>query len=137
MQIENAVLPTGEQINALAEDRTEGPIVMVNLLKFRERAAYHDGRQESISGLDAYMRYATKMRAIVEAAGGRFLFTGDVHHLIVGSASELWDKVGLVEYPSREVFLRLAMSPEVQAIGVDREAGLEGQLLIQSTAINL
>ena len=38
--------------------------------------------------------------------------------------------VGIAEYPSRAEFQRIATSPEVQAIGVDREAGLAGQLLI-------
>ena len=37
-----------------------------------------------------------------------------------------------MEYPSRAAFQRIATLPEVQAIGVHREAGLEGQLLIMT-----
>jgi len=103
---------------------------MVNLLKFRDKAQYADGRSEDITGREAYMRYIAAMGPIVAAAGGRFLFSGDVKDLVIGEAEELWDAVGIAEYPSRAEFHRIATSPEVQAIGVHREAGLAGQLLI-------
>src|SRR5262249_8111562 len=102
------------------------------LLKFRPRAQYPDGRSDDVSGYDAYMRYIAAMRTIVEDAGGRFLFSGDVEALVIGDVEEPWDAVGIVEYPSRAVFHRLATSSEVQAIGVHREAGLAGQLLIMT-----
>jgi uncharacterized protein (DUF1330 family) len=120
MKVANHVYPTFEQIMPLAQDPTPGPIAMVNLLKFRDKAQYQDGRADDISGREAYMRYVAEMGQIVTAAGGRFLFSGDVKGLVIGIA----------EYPSRVEFHRIATSPEVQAIGVHREAGLAGQLLI-------
>lgn len=130
MKVENAVYPSAERIQALAADTSSEPVAMVNLLKFRDRAAYKDGRPDDVSGVEAYMRYATEMRKIVERAGGRFLFSGRVKGLVVGDVEELWDVVAIVEYPSRADFQRLVTSAEVQAIGVHREAGLAGQLLI-------
>ncbi len=130
MHVLNHVYPTFEQLMPLAQDPTPGPIAMVNLLKFREKARYHDDRSEDISGREAYMRYVAEMGPIVTAAGGRFLFSGDVKGLVIGEVEELWDAVGIAEYPSRAEFHRLATSAEVQAIGVHREAGLAGQLLI-------
>jgi uncharacterized protein (DUF1330 family) len=130
MKVVNHVYPTSEQIMPLAQDQTPGPIAMVNMLKFRDKAQYQDGRPDDISGREAYMRYVAQMGPIVEAAGGRFLFSGDVQGLVIGEVEELWDAVGIAEYPSRVEFHRIAMSPEVQAIGVHREAGLAGQLLI-------
>jgi uncharacterized protein (DUF1330 family) len=130
MKVVNSVYPTFEQLMPLAEDPTPGPIAMVNLLKFRDQAQYADGRDENISGREAYMRYVAEMRGIVEGAGGRFLFSGEVKGLVIGEVEELWDAVGIAEYPSRAAFHRIATSPEVQAIGVHREAGLAGQLLI-------
>jgi uncharacterized protein (DUF1330 family) len=130
MKVANQVYPTFEQIAPLAQDPTPGPIAMVNLLKFRDKAVYPDGRSDDVSGREAYMRYATQMRSIVEAAGGRFLFSGEVKALVIGEVEELWDVVAIAEYPSRAAFHRLATSPEVQAIGIHREAGLAGQLLI-------
>ena len=108
---------------------------MVNLLKFRGRALYADGRPDDISGRQAYMRYAGEMRKIVEGAGGRFVFSGKIENLIIGEVEELWDVAAIVEYPSRAAFRALVTSPEVQAIGVHREAGLAGQLLILTSGV--
>ena len=132
MNVVNKIFPSPDQIAPLAGDDT-GPVVMLNLLKFRERAEYRDGRADDISGREAYMRYVAAMQGIVEGAGGRFLFSGEVQGLVIGGVEELWDLVGLAEYPSRAEFFRIATSPEVQAIGVHREAGLAGQLLIPLT----
>jgi len=130
MKVVNHLYPTFEQLMPLADDPTPGPIAMVNLLKFRDKAQYQDGPGDEVSGRDAYMRYVAEMVPIVEAAGGRFLFSGEVRGLIIGEVEEPWDAVGIAEYPSRAAFHRIATSPEVQAIGVHREAGLAGQLLI-------
>ena len=133
MKVVNQVYPTFDQLMPVAQDPTFGPIAMVNLLKFRDTAQYQDGRADAISGREAYMRYIAQMGPIVEAAGGRFLFSGDVKQLVIGEVEELWDAVGIAEYPSRLEFHRIATSPEVQAIGIHREAGLAGQLLILTT----
>ena len=135
MKVHNAVYPGAQAIAALTSDAPATPICMVNLLKFRATAEYKDGRAEKVSGREAYMRYGAEMRKIVETAGGRFVFSGRVDALIVGEVEELWDAVAIVEYPSRAKFRELVASPEVQAIGVHREAGLAGQLLILTTAI--
>jgi len=132
VEIKNAVYPSKEQLQSLTEAEVEGPIAMVNLLKFKEKAQYADGREASLSGLEAYGLYGKEMQKIVEGAGGRFIFSGAVGALAIGETSDLWDAVAIVEYPSPEAFLKLAMSPEVQEIGVHRQAGLEGQLLIQT-----
>ena len=116
MNVVNRVYPTFEQIMPLASDPTPGPIAMVNLLRFRERAEYADGRGDDVSGREAYMRYVAEMGPIVVAAGGRFLFSGDVKGLVIGEVDDLWDAVGIAEYPSRAAFQRIATSPEVQAI---------------------
>lgn len=134
MKVENAVYPSPQRIASLAATSSSGPIVMVNLLKFRARAEYKDGRSETIMGQVAYMRYGAEMRKIVERAGGRLLFAGRVDGLVIGEVEELWDAVAVVEYPSHAKFQELVISPEMQAIGVHREAGLAGQLLILTTA---
>lgn len=131
MKFDNAIYPTSEQIAELRSDSSPGPIAMLNLLKFRARAQYTDSRKTDLTGAEAYNLYAQQMRAIVERAGGRFLFAGDIRSVVVGDVSDVWDVVALVEYPSPEAFARIATSPEVAEIGVHRAAGLEGQLLIR------
>jgi uncharacterized protein (DUF1330 family) len=130
MKVENALYPAAEQIEALRNDPSPKPIVMLNLLKFRAKAQYTDGRKTDLTGAQAYEIYAEAMRKILERAGGKFLFAGDVKYLPVGEVEALWDIVGLVQYPSAAAFVKIATSPEVAEVGVHRAAGLEGQLLI-------
>lgn len=130
MIVTNALTPTGEQLAALLADDRPEPIVMLNLLKFRAQAAYADGRATQLSGQEAYQLYANRMIPYVESRGGKVLFMGDVRALVVGQVGENWDTCALVQYPSARDFVEIAMAPAVQEFAVDREAGLEGQLLL-------
>jgi len=132
MNVENRVYPDAEQFAELGRPGPGEPIVMVNLLKFRERAAYPDGRDAHLSGREAYERYGSAFGQGLAEAGGRILFIGDVTSLQVGVVEQLWDEVVLVEYPSREAFHAMATSPRWREISVHREAGLEGQLNIEA-----
>jgi len=129
MKVENQVRPNPERV-AQYLSGSEEPVVMVNLLKFKPRAEYADGRETSLSGQEAYQLYATEMRKRVEAAGGRFLFGGNVDGLLLGEVEELWDVVGLVEYPTPRTLVTIASSPGFAEIEQHREAGLAGQLNI-------
>lgn len=134
MQVSNAVTPTPEQLQALLESDFEGPVSMLNLLKFKTRAEYADGRETDLSGAEAYRLYGEQMRRFVESKGGRFIFAGAVKHLMLGEVESLWDMAAVVEYPSKEAFVQIVSSPEVAGFGVHRTAGLEGQLLIAVAA---
>ena len=127
--MEISKLPRNDQIEALLNGPMDTPVVMLNLLKFNERA---DGDEEG-SGKDAYGRYAEKMQQIVEGAGGRFLFIGSTDSQVIGDSDVEWDVVALVEYPSRQAFLEIASSQQVAEIGTSRSAGLAGQWLIACT----
>lgn len=136
MEIQNELYPvTDEQLRAMTEPGPEGPIVMVNLLKFRAHAAYADGSDGRLSGRDAYQRYAAAVGKLIRVYGGRFVFAGDVTHLMIGQADDMWDEVALAEYPSRAAFTAMIAAPEFEAAAHHREAGLEGQLNIETTWI--
>jgi uncharacterized protein (DUF1330 family) len=135
MKVENAVYPNADGLQALAGDTSPTKIAMLNLLKFRDKAMYKDGRSDDISGREAYMRYANAMTKIVEREGGRIVFSGRVAGLVIGEVEEMWDVAAIMEYPSRAAFQRIVTLPEVQEIGEHREAGLEGQLLIMTESI--
>jgi len=130
LKVENALYPVAKQIDALRSDLSPKPIVMLNLLKFRAKAEYPDGRKTDLTGAQAYGIYADAMRQVVERQGGKFLFAGDVKYLVVGDVENLWDIAALVQYPSAAEFAKITTSAEVTEIGVHRAAGLEGQLLI-------
>ena len=131
MEFMNALYPTSERMRMLVGESNPAAIVMLNLLKFREKAEYADGRANTLNGRQAYGLYAEAMRGIVERVGGKFLFYGDIAGLVIGEIDDLWDSAALVQYPSSADFARIAMLPEVQTIGIHRAAGLKGQLLIR------
>jgi uncharacterized protein (DUF1330 family) len=136
MEIKNELYPvTDEQLAAMTEPGPAGPIVMVNLLKFREQAAYEDGSDRHLTGREAYQRYAAAVGKLIRMYGGRFIFAGDVTHLMIGQTDEMWDEVALAEYPDRAAFMSMLQAPAFQAASHHRVAGLEGQLNIETTWI--
>ena len=132
MQI--AQMPEPEQIEKLMGGPEDTPVVMVNLLSFKEHA---DGGNEGMSGQESYMRYGGSMRKFVESKGGRFIWSGRVDSMVIGESDADFQVVALVEYPSRKAFIEIASSPHVAEIGQDRTKGLAGQWLIATTEVAL
>jgi uncharacterized protein (DUF1330 family) len=128
------IYPTPEQIKELLEGPADTPVVMLNLLRFKPSA---DGEDQGLSGADAYRLYAEEMRKVVESYGGRFVWSGRADSLVIGDTDERFDMIGLVEYPSRAVFIKATQDPRVAEIGTHRAAGLESQWLIASTEASL
>jgi uncharacterized protein (DUF1330 family) len=132
MEVRNALLPTGEQLSDHLAAAGDGPIVMVNLLRFRRNAAYADGSEPELSGAEAYQRYAVAVSALVRELGGRIVYAGAVDGVMIGHVEEGWHMVALAEYPSAASMIAMATSPAYAAIAHHRDAGLEGQLNIRT-----
>ena len=135
MQVVNHLHPSPEQAKAFFGADEDGPMCMVNLLKFREKAEYADGSEPELSGRDAFLRYGAGVQACIAAVGGRARFSGFVTDLMLGEVEELWDMVAIAEYPSRAAMMKMVQSPEYQAITKHRDAGLAGQLNIRTKAV--
>jgi len=133
MQVVNKVYPNKEQIKGFLEPVSEGPICMVNLLKFKEKAEYEDGRDTDLTGREAYALYEEGVKKLLQEIGGGVGFEGDVERLALGEVEELWDVVALAVWPSRGVMFDVMQSPDMQAISVHRSAGLAGQLNLETT----
>ena len=132
MRVKNAVIPNEEQMAGFLEGDTETPIKMVNLLKFKDKADYKDGRQTSLSGKEAYQIYVDEVQGHLEKVGGQSIFFGEVERLMLGEVEELWDCVAIAEYPSRKAMLEMVMDSEYQKSEEHRSAGLAGQLNIET-----
>jgi len=132
MNVTNQIHPSPDQAKAFFSGEEDGPMCMVNLLKFKEKATYADGSEPDLSGRDAYLRYGMGVQACLAAVGGTARFTGFVTDLMLGEVVELWDMVAIAEYPSRAAMLQMVQSPEYQAITKHRDAGLAGQLNIRT-----
>ena len=121
----SAITPNPEQFQALLQSADEGTVVMINMLKFKERA---DG--EPGTGAEAYGRYAAAVATMLEARNARIIWAGRPQQVLVGSEADKWDAVALVEYPSRKAFIDMATSADYQKIHQHREHGLERTVLI-------
>lgn len=132
MIVKNKVTPNEEQINGFLKNPEIGPISMVNLLKYKEKAIYDDGRDTNLSGEEAYGLYAAEVINLVEKYGGEFLFAGKVNRLMLGEVEEMWDSIAIAKYPNRKAMFEMTMDPEYQKIHVHRDAGLKGQLNIET-----
>jgi uncharacterized protein (DUF1330 family) len=131
MNVENAVVPTLEQIKELQEGGHDRPIYMVNLLKFKEKAEYADGRETELSGQAAYMIYAAEVAGHLAAVGGKPVIGGQVTGLRLGVVEDLWDMVAIAMYPNRKAMFAMITSPAYQKSAEHRSAGLAGQLNIE------
>lgn len=132
MKVVNQVVPSAEQMTEFFGSGDDGPFVMINLLKFKSKAQYADGRETDLSGAQAYAIYGAAVQKCIADVGATAGFSGAVTGLLLGEVEENWDMVALVEYPSLEAFRSMMMSPEYQKIAVHRSAGLAGQLNIRA-----
>jgi uncharacterized protein (DUF1330 family) len=121
-----AITPTREQFSAFAHDAREGEVIMINLLHFADR----EGGRAS-SGRGAYRDYSDEAVKMVEARGGRVLWTGRPEHVLIGDAEhDNWDLAVLVSYPSREAFIDMVSSPKYKEAHTHRERGLDRTVLL-------
>ena len=103
-----------------------GPVVMLNLVRFREKSLDGDG-----TGWDAYLRYSRMTMPLIKGVGGTVLWAGDAEGFSVGDIPERkWDYVVLVRYPSRAAFLDMMTSPDYAAANVERENGCADHAII-------
>lgn len=109
------------------------PIVMVNLLKFRDSANYPtDSDHSPCSGEEAYKRYSKVASVKIREAGGEIHFASRSMGTLIGPTDEEWDQVILVKYPSFKAFVGMIMAEEYQAASVHRTAAMENSRLIMS-----
>lgn len=125
----SGIRPNKDQFLALASAPDEGPVVMLNLLKFKEKAT--DG---NASGASEYGKYSDVVVQMVEARGGKVRWMGRADQVLIGDedANE-WDSVALVEYPSRKAFIDMVTAPDYEKAHEHRESGLERTVLIACT----
>jgi uncharacterized protein (DUF1330 family) len=106
-------------VDALLAEDPGGPVVMLNLLRFRP-----DGGRES------YQRYAEALGPAISARYGlQVEFLGDGGRALVAEDGQAWDMVVLVRYPSRQAFADMIRDPEYRAVSHLRSEALVESVL--------
>jgi len=117
-----AVDPVGADLKRLLAEDPGGPVVMLNLLRFKP-----DGGRES------YAKYSDALSGTYLARyGGEVLYAGDGSTTLVAEQGQSWDAVLVVRYPSREAFSRMVADPEYQQFTHFRTEALE-EAVLQAT----
>ena len=103
----------------------DGPIYMVNFMKYRDVAGY-DGVKgsdssapEGISGVEADNLY--NPTDVLTRIGAHVAFMGDV---VAQSSPEEWDRMAIVKYASRSSFMEMQNRPDFKEKHVHKEAGM-------------
>ncbi len=117
-----------------AEPDDDGPVWMVNLMAYKERAVYADGRPTELTGMEADDRYAPF--AELAAIGAEVVFVATVEAQLLGD-SPAWDRVGVVRYPSRRSFMDMQAREDFQAAHVHKEAGMRETIVMAGLPLDV
>ena len=132
--------PTQEAGRAFVSRRISGPVVMLNLLRFRETADYSAAPDlappEPISGEAAYRLYMEHTLPFLEKSGGELIFFGQGGPYLIGPPGERWDAAMLVRQRSVGDFLDFAANPAYLAGMAHRTAALEDSRLLPLVEAN-
>jgi uncharacterized protein (DUF1330 family) len=106
------------------------PVVMVNLMRFRDRSLDGDG-----SGWDAYLRYSALTVPMIKARGGTLLWAGAAMAVALGpEMGNSWDYVALVYYPSVAAFIDMMTSADYENLSdPHRRNGCAEHVIIATT----
>ena len=120
-----------EAFKALPRDE---PIHMLNLLRYRDEAAYpdgHDNAGKGWTGRRAYEEYGATSGPIFRRVGGTLVWRGAFQTMVTGPDDERWDDGFVAQYPNAAAFLEMIKDPEYQRAVVNRTAALADSRLVR------
>ncbi len=129
--------PTRPQFDAFKALRRDTPVEMLNLVRFRDRAAYpagHAAAGADATGAEAYARYGAAAGPVLRRVGGAILWRGRFEAVLIGPSDEHWDAVFVARYPTAGAFLAMVTDPEYRLAVVHRQAAVLTSRLIRCGA---
>ena len=126
------VTRTDDQWALLEQVDPTVPIVMLNLIRFRERAL--DGCDcDGMTGEEAYAEYGRRLRALAAEFPGTAFWVGEAKNTFIGPDDERWDLVLLVGYDSVSTFRNMLATDAYQAAAIARTAAVLDSRLVLAT----
>lgn len=111
------------------------PIEMLNLVKFRDQAAYpveHPLADAGLTGAEAYRNYGRHSGPIFAGLGGKIIWRGEFESTLIGPWDESWDEIFVARYPDAHAFLSMVTNPDYQKAVVHRQAAVLTSRLIRT-----
>ena len=127
--------PTKETFAAFRARDRAGPIHMLNLVRFREKAAYPDGREAT--GAEAYAAYGSDSFPVFSRLGGRIVWRGSFELMLIGPRDEMWDECFIAEYPSVAAFVEMIRDPLYREAVKHRQAAVLDSRLIRLAPVEV
>ena len=121
--------PERQQFEAFKKLPRDKPIMMLNLLRFRDKAAYDDGRD--VSGADAYNTYGEQSGPIFARVGGEIIWRGKPEITLIGPSDEDWDLAFIARYPTAGRFLEMVTDPDYRIAVKHRQAAVRDSRLVR------
>lgn len=126
--------PSRAQFDAFKSLPRDAPIAMLNLVRYREHAAYPDGHDCAalgLTGAEAYARYGAESGPIFRRVGGSVIWSGVPQLMLTGPADEAWDTAFIALYPAAHAFLEMVTDPAYRVAVIHRQAAVATSRLIR------
>ena len=126
--------PERAQFDAFKALPRDTVIHMLNLVRFRDKAAYpadHPLAAETLTGAEAYRNYSADSGAVFQRVGGRIVWRGTMEAMVIGPEGERWDAVFIAEYPNSGAFMEMVTDPVYRQAVVHRQAAVDTSRLIR------
>jgi uncharacterized protein (DUF1330 family) len=124
-----------EQFDGFKALPRDTPILMLNLVRLRDVAAYPDGR--SATGSEAYGAYGAESMPVFRRVGGSIAWRARPEHVVIGPADEHWDIAFVARYPTAAAFLEMVTDPVYRLAVVHRQAAVDDSRLIRMEGLPL
>ncbi|MEM6414095.1 MAG: DUF1330 domain-containing protein [Pseudomonadota bacterium] len=128
------LFPSDRQTSALLASAEDGPVHMLNMLRFNEFAAYptdHPNAGKGLTGADAYALYGEGSAPIFKRVGGSIIHSWVPEVLVIGPEDEQWDRIFVACYPSKSSIIAMFRDPSYQKLVPHRTAALKTSRLIR------
>jgi len=114
---------------ATTDPADDGPIWMVNLMRYKPVATYGEGEVDDpqVSGREADDRHAPL--DVLAQVGAEVVFYGDVEDQLLGEG-EPWERVGIVRYPTGRAFIEMQQRDDFKERHLHKEAGMERTIVM-------
>ncbi|HZX24979.1 MAG TPA: DUF1330 domain-containing protein [Woeseiaceae bacterium] len=121
--------PERDQFEAFKNLPRDQPVLMLNFLRFRDKAAYPDGREAT--GAEAYAAYGRESGPIFRRVGGEIVWRAKPELMLIGPSDKQWDLVFVARYPTAGAFLEMVTDPDYQQAVKHRQAAVADSRLIR------
>ncbi len=130
----NYIDPERAQFEVFKSLPRDEPVMMLNMLKFRDQAVYEDGREAT--GAEAYAAYGRESGPVFDRVGGKIIWRGKPEVMLIGPDKH-WDMIFVARYPTAGAFLEMVTDPDYRIAVKHRQAAVLDSRLIRTADVEM